>query len=504
MTAARPKLLTLGSCLLAGAFAAYAQTAPVTCTAATLSGTHSIVLTGRNVSSTAVLSNVFLATGTATFDGVSAATLSLTVNTNSTPGVVQNWAGTYSLPANCLGTMTIATGDSASFTLIPYNKGSNFTITGQDATYSYTGTGSVAPATCITASLSGSYAFTGNGYILSGGAVTGVNTISGLLNFDGAGTIQPVSWSVTTNGTTVSDTFASGKYTVSPSCTATATVTDTNGVPYTISFTLTTADGANFGVNIATASGTFTGNGHSTFTYPGLAVELAAGAGLTTPAGSIFSIYGFNLSTGTAPATGFPLPPTLASASVTVNGEAVPLYYVNNKALGTEGLINAVMPWDIQPGVALLVVKNGTTVSNSVAINIPSTPVPALFTYGTATGASHAEAQNLPSFALNSSTSPANVGDTVVVYFTGGGPVQNQNQIVTGQATPAAAFSVTAMTTATIAGVAATIDYIGLAPTEIGGYYQANIVIPKVAAGDRNLVITVGGKASNAALISVN
>ena len=490
--------LTLGSCLLAGAFLAQAQTTPVTCTAASLSGTHSLVLTGRNVSSTAVLSNVFLATGTANFDGVSAVTLSLTINTNQTPGTVQTWSGTYSLPGNCLGTLTIATGDTASFTLIPYNKGNNFTITGQDATYGYTGTGSVGPNTCITASLSGAYAFTGNGYILSAGAITGVNTISGLLNFDGAGSILG-SWSITTNGATVSDSVT-GKYTVSSSCTATATVTDANGVPYTLSFTATSADGANFGVNIATATGTFTGNGHSTFTYPGLAVEQAAGVSLATPPGSIFSIYGFNLSAGQAPATSFPLPTTLSSAIVTINGENAPLYYVDNKALGTEGLINAIMPYDVQPGVQPLVVKNGTAVSNTVAITIPATPVPAIFTYGT----NHAEAQNLPSYALNSSTSAASVGQTVVVYFTGGGPVTGQSTLVSNQPTPVAAFPLTGAATATIAGVAATIDYIGLVPTTIAGFYEADIVIPKVASGDRNLVLTIGGKASNVVTISVN
>jgi uncharacterized protein (TIGR03437 family) len=500
----KSKLLTLGSCLLAGAVLGQAQTTPVTCTAATLTGTHSLILTGRNVSSTAVLSNVFLATGTANFDGVSAVTLSLTINTNQTPGVVQTWSGTYGLPANCLGTLTIATGDTASFTLIPYNKGNNFTITGQDATYGYTGTGSVGPNTCITASLSGSYAFTGNGFILGAGAITGVNTISGLLNFDGAGSLLG-SWSVTTSGTSTTASVH-GAYTVSSSCTATATLTDSNGVPFTLSFTLTSADGANFGVNVATATGTFTGNGHSTFSYPGLAVEQAAGVSLATPPGSIFSIYGYGLSAGAASFSTFPVPLTLSSASVTVNGESVPLYYANNKALGAEGLINAIMPYDVQPGVATLVVKNGTTASNAVAINIPSTAVPAIFTYVTATGTNHASAQNVPSYTLNSSTSPANIGDTVVVYFTGGGTVQGQSTLVKGQATPSAAFPITtaATATATVAGIAATIDYIGLVPTAIGGFYQVNVVIPKVAAGDRNLVINIGGKASNAAFISVN
>jgi uncharacterized protein (TIGR03437 family) len=497
-TARNPLFLTLG--VLAGACLVQAQTAtPVTCTAATLNGAHSITVTGRNISPTAPLSTVLIAPGTATFDGVSAVTLNLTVNTNQSAGTVQTWTGTYSLPSNCLGTMTIATGDpGATFILIPFNSGKSFTITGQDSTYSFTGTGSPSPATCVTASLTGAYAFTGNGFILSAGTVGGVNAISGLLQFDGAGSITSGSWTITTAGVTASDSVT-GKYTITPACVATATLTDNNGVPYTLGLALTTADGANFGMSLATATATFTGNGHSTFTYPGLAVEQAAGVSLATPPGSIFSIYGFNMSNGQAPATAFPLPANLANAKVTVNNESVPLYYVNNTALGAEGLINAIMPYDIQPGVATLVVTNGTTASNAVAINIPSTPVPAIFTYGNA----HAEAQNLPSYTLNADATPASVGDTIVVYFTGGGPVANQGQIATNQQVPAAQFGVTSAYSATIAGVAANVTYCGLVPTAIAGFYQADIVIPKVGSGDRVLVLTVGGKASNSVMLSI-
>lgn len=494
------RFLTFGSCFLAGAFLVQAQTAPTppTCTAATLNGVHTITLGGRNVSSTAPLSSVLVANGTATFDGISAVTLNLTANTNAATGTAMTWSGTYSLPGNCLGTMTIATGDNATFTLIPYNSGRDFSITGQDATYSLTGTGTTSPTGCVTASLSGAYAFTGNGFSLAAGVVSGVNGISGLLQFDGKGAITSGNWSITTNGLSVTDSVT-GAYTINAACVGTATVTDNNGVPYTMNLALTTVDGANFSMGLATATGTFTANGHSTFTYPGLAVEQAAGASLATPPGSVFSIYGFNLSAGTAPATGFPLPKTLSSAMVTVNNETVPLYYVNNKALGAEGLINAIMPYDIQPGTATLVVTNGTTNSNAVAINIPATPVPAIFTYGTA----HAAAQNLPSYTLNSDQTPAAVGDTVVVYFTGGGPVQNPAQLSAYTANPDTSVSITSTSSATVAGVSATIGYIGLAPTEVAGVYQANIVIPKVASGDRNLVLTVGGKTSNVVALSI-
>jgi len=277
-------------------------------------------------------------------------------------------------------------------------------------------------------------------------------------------------------------------------------VMDANGLAYSLAMTLTTTDGANFGLDLASQTATFSGTAHSTFTNPGLAVELAAGTSLTVPPGSLFSIYGFGLSSGKGQATKFPLPTTLASAAVTVNGEAVPLYAVDNSALGKEGIINAQMPLDIKPGVATVVVKNGNAVSNSVAITIPATPVPGVFVYGN----NHAVAQNFPDFSLNASNTPASAGDVVIVYFTGGGAVQNGNQLVTGGVTPyPPLFSVSNAFSATIAGTAATVQSINLVPTAVGGFYQANLVVPKVAAGDRPLVITIGGVASNTTLISV-
>jgi uncharacterized protein (TIGR03437 family) len=192
------------------------------------------------------------------------------------------------------------------------------------------------------------------------------------------------------------------------------------------------------------------------------------------------------------------MPDTLSTASVTVNGEAVPLYFVS------PGLINALMPLDVQGPVATLVVKNGTTSSNAVAINIPATAEPAVFTYATASTSNHAAAQNLPSYTTNSESAQAPVGSTVVVYLTGAGPVQGQNLLTTGGETSGTQlFPVTEPFSATIGGVTATVQGIVLVPDSVGGFYQANITVPQVAAGDRPLIITIGGKASNTTQLSV-
>ena len=438
-----------------------------------------------------VLTNAYLAAGTITFDGTSAVSATLTANTNLSAGAAQTLSGTYTIPSTCVGAVNFTKGDIASYTLIPYNNGKDFVITGTDATYVLTGSGGPQPTSCPASTVSGAYVFSGNGFALTAGSISAANDISGLFQFDGAGSVTG-SWAIATTGSSVSDTVT-GHYTVSASCVGSATVSDPNGLGYALSFALTTADGANMVMVGATSTSMFSINAHSTFTNPGLAVANAAGVSGGTPPGSLFSIYGSGLSTGTAQPTSTTYPTTLGGAMVTVNGELAPLSYASPVQ------INAEMPLDITGGVATVVVKVGTATSNAVAATVPATAVPGIFV----SGANRAIAQNYPSYITNSPTAPAPAGSVIIVYFTGGGPVQGGSVLQTGHAAPGQAFAVTETSSATINGVAATVDYAGLTPGFIG-LYQANIVVPKIAAGDHPLVITIGGTASSAALVSTS
>lgn len=482
--------IALASCLLAVPFLANAQTSG-TCTAATLSGTYSLNLSGRAFSSTLALTNAYQAVGTITFDGVSAVTATLTANSNQAAGTSQTLTGTYALPSTCVGTLNITKGDVASFTLIPFNTSHNFILTGTDATYLLTGNGSPQPVACVASTVSGAYVFSGNGYVIAAGAVTGANDISGLVQFDGAGGITG-NWATTTSTGSTQDTV-SGKYTMSAACVGSATVTDPAGVGYTLTFAPTTADGANFTLVGATSTDIFSSTAHSTFTNPGLAVANAAGISGGTPPGSLFSIYGTGLATGTAQPQSTTYPTTLGGASVTVNGESAPLSYASPTQ------VNAEMPLDITGPVATVVVKVGTASSNAVAAAAPVTAVPGIFI----SGANRAIAQNYPSYVTNSPSAPAPAGSVVIVYFTGGGPVQGGSVLQTGHAAPNQIFPVTETVSATIAGVAATVDYAGLTPGFIG-LYQANLVVPKVATGDQHLIITIGDTATPFALLSIS
>lgn len=482
------------------ASSAFAQTAPASCSNATLSLIRSLTLTGRNVNTSGVVTGVFQAVGSAAFDGNGNVTFAL----NTSSGSAVTWTGNYTLGANCVGTLNVSAGDpGAQFTLIAYASGDNFTLTGYDTNFVYTGSGGTPPSDCLAASLSGAYAFTGtgfeffNGSALAGPAVLGgVNAISGLLQFDGVSALT-ANWTVSTSSASTPDSLT-GTYTPGNACTATGTLSDSSGTSYNVAFAITSDNAANFDVLIANAATEPTtisviGAGHSTFTNPGLAVELAAGAGLPVPPGSLFSIYGSNMTSGQGQATGFPLPTKVQNATVTINGEAVPLYYVDKT------LINAQMPLDVTPGVATLVVSLSGTPSNSVAVNVSPTAAPGVFIYGN----NHTVAQNLPSYTENSESASAPVGSTIVVYFTGGGPVEGQGSLQSGQATPAAQFGITEDYSITIGGVQANIDYIGLVPTAVGGFYQANVVVPQVSSGDHPLILTINGKASNTSTISI-
>ena len=92
--------------------------------------------------------------------------------------------------------------------------------------------------------------------------------------------------------------------------------------------------------------------------------------------------------------------------------------------------------------------------------------------------------------------------DILVAYFTGGGPVSPSGTLTTGAPSPKGLSPVAAPYTVTVGGVTATTNYVGLTPGSIG-LYQANFVLPKVAAGDRRLVITISGQDSNNPFIAV-
>ena len=235
-----------------------------TCTSATLSGTYELLLSGRQLTSSGLVTQIFQGVGTASFDGLNKITIALTTNTVTSAqnfGTQVTWTGTYSLQANCVGTVNITGGNTATFTLEAYNQtpsetvSTGFALVGSDASYAFNGTGTVQPATCPT-TITGTHEFNGTGAGLSGATVASTLNAAGILQFDGQGNLT-ANWTEVSNLTTT-QVNATGAYTVGAGCLASAVVTDTANNKYTIAMSLSSAAG-NAGLAVSSSTLVFDG-----------------------------------------------------------------------------------------------------------------------------------------------------------------------------------------------------------------------------------------------------
>jgi uncharacterized protein (TIGR03437 family) len=210
--------------------------------------------------------------------------------------------------------------------------------------------------------------------------------------------------------------------------------------------------------------------------------------------GSLATIFGTGLASSTANAKGFPLPETLAGASVFISQSEVsteaPLVYASPTQ------INFQVPSRLVAGTAAVYVTVGG--GQSLIFNFTVvTASPGFFQSTT----NQAAAQNANNSA-NTSSNPAAVGSVVVVYLTGQGPLDHPVPDGTPAVTSPLAHA-TSSVSATIGGVAATVQFLGLSPGFVG-LAQANIQVPSLATGNYPLVITVGGFVSSSAVLSVS
>jgi uncharacterized protein (TIGR03437 family) len=216
----------------------------------------------------------------------------------------------------------------------------------------------------------------------------------------------------------------------------------------------------------------------------------AASFATSVAPGSLFSIFGNDLSSGTAAATSTPLPGSLAGATVTIGGKPAPLIFAS------PGQINAQVPYELAPGTTAPVIVTSQGIS-SPAVNVTvANAAPGVFQFGQ----KHAVVQN-QDYTTNTPDNPAAAGSYVVVYLTGGGRLDNP--VPTGAVAPGDPLSHTmAPVTVTVGGSAAEVVFAGLTPGFIG-LTQANIRIPNLPRGEYPMVVTAGGAASNTVTISV-
>ena len=471
----------------------WAQIGGGNCNSTNLAGSYRLTLNGRAISAAGVFTGSFQSVGTATFDGQGGVTLAGTANTNLAQGQDYSYTGTYSLPSNCFGAVSITTTSAATFSLVVWQGGRQFDMVGSDATYVYSGNGSNVQPDCGTPTLSGEYVFTASGFASSGNSVVGVAEEAGVLQFDGQGNVT-AKYTDSQGGTMPASLTASGTYNVSSFCSASATLGDSGGKANAWNLQIAGLHGEN--LFLITAGSTFlrAGAAHSAFTNPGQAIgNVASYAYSATPPGSVFVVFGQNLATEVAGAANVPLPTKLLDTTVTVDGELAPLFYVS------PGQIDAQMPWDASQGVVLpVIVTNGNSTSNAAAVFVPGTGTPGISVYGN----NRAVVVN-SNGSVNSGASPAAVGDEVVVYFTGGGAVNASGNLITGAPSPGGLSPVTGDNSITVGKQRARIDYIGLTPGSIG-LYQANFFVPQLPQGTYQVVITIDGQASNKPVMSVS
>jgi uncharacterized protein (TIGR03437 family) len=207
--------------------------------------------------------------------------------------------------------------------------------------------------------------------------------------------------------------------------------------------------------------------------------------------GSLISIYGVNLAAGDATASSLPLQGALNGTSVTINGILAPLIFVS----ATQ--INAQVPFETKVGTATLLIQAGSVTSAPVKFEVVDT-APAVVTTA---GSNHATAQNSPDGELNTPDNPAQPGQSVTVFLTGQGLLDNP--VANGAAPPDSPVSAPlAAIQVQVGGQDASISFAGLAAGFVG-LLRLDIVIPDVAAGEQPLEVSIGGVSANSTVLSV-
>jgi len=218
-------------------------------------------------------------------------------------------------------------------------------------------------------------------------------------------------------------------------------------------------------------------------------------AGQVVAPGSYVAIFGSNFSAATIPAASVPLPTALGNTSVTINGVAVPLYFVS------PGQINVQIPFNNPVGTSNIVINRGATSSASQPVAVGAYS-PGLFMAGGST--TQGIIVHAADFSLVTPQSPAKRGEFLGLYATGLGPLTIAQ--TAGVAAPSAEPLPRTVNnpTVTLGGQIMSLSYAGLAPTLVG-VYQVNFQIPTtMPLGNQTLKITSGGIDSNTAVVPIS
>jgi uncharacterized protein (TIGR03437 family) len=222
-------------------------------------------------------------------------------------------------------------------------------------------------------------------------------------------------------------------------------------------------------------------SGSGAFLNPQGVVSAAsfAPAGNPISPGEFIALYGTGLAASTQIASP-PYPTALNNVTVTINGINAPIYFVS------AGQINCLVPYGTTGATATIVVNNGGTKSNTVTVPVAATS-PGIYSLdksGTGFGAIE---HGVGGSVINAN-SPANPGETVVVYLTGLGAVTPA--VADGTASTGTPLNKTVLPIVYIAGQAATVSFSGLTPG-FPGLYQINVTIPMTISSAGNYPVGI-------------
>jgi minor extracellular serine protease Vpr len=210
--------------------------------------------------------------------------------------------------------------------------------------------------------------------------------------------------------------------------------------------------------------------------------------------GSYVAIYGTALSDALQLESTASLPISLSQVSVSFDGGGLSLpghiHFVST------GQVNVQIPWEFQgqSSVTMKVTMGGL---QSDVYTLPLAPTsPGIFEIA---GVAAAEDAN---YAVIGPSHPAVRGQNIAIFVNGLGPVSNTP--VSGDPSSGTTLSQTpVLPTVTIGGTNATVLFSGLTPSVVG-LYQINLTVPpSIAAGNQQLVVTIGGVSSKASVLPV-
>lgn len=468
------------------------QTVNVSMTVATATGSGNVTVSPLTMSFPYIQGQSVPAAQTASITNVNSGTASIafTVATAENSGTLVNWLSTG-------GVTSASTPYTLSVSVAPGNL-PPATYTG---TVTITPTGGTAQVINVTMTVSNTAIVSATPTSLSMSYTVGGTSPTGTVNVSGGGSAA---------GFTATASSSSGWLQVSPTS---GTTTNSGTVPLTVSIAasalgaLTPAQSPYSGT--ITVAGTSPATGTTTVTVTltvtaALPVitsvnNAASGATGAVSPGEIVSIYAnagnpigptvpVALSSTTCLSPCTVVPSTLGGVQVIFLPSGIPaaLLYVS----ATQ--INAVVPYQANSGSLSVEVKYLGQSSNAFPLQSTAT-APGIFSAtGTGTGAA-AAAQYSPSgtYSVNTVSTPALPGYTVVLYLTGEGvvtPLPANGGVTQVSSTPPLTPQPQTAPTVLIDNQPATIAFYGEAPGVVSGVLQINVVVPNIPSSDYGAV----------------